>query len=400
MSTAYWIALAGLGLPFYSYVVYPVVLFLMAAVTQTARDALYVFSRRERRSRATLLPNVSVVISAYNEEKVIATTLRHCLDSNYPADKLEIIVGCDGCSDRTASVAREVGGERVRVFDFPERRGKISVLNDCVDKAMGEILLFTDANTRIEPEAVRHLVRHFKNPKVGAVCGELKLAKPEGGEADEGVYWRYELILKMLESRLRAVLGANGALYAVRRELFPKVKPNTITDDFVIPMKVRAQGRYVIYDPESIAREDAPANVADEFRRRLRIGAGNWQALGACASLLLPWKGFVSYAFWSHKVLRWFTPFLLAAGFAANIALLDKPLWQAVFAAQILFYGAALAGRALRRSGRSAGILNLPAYFAAINAALAVGLVRGAFGLQKPAWQTTSRASLQQSGKT
>lgn len=399
MAIAFWIAVISLGLPVYSYFGYPVLLFLAASAVQTAKDAAYVIRRRERRSRAASLPSVSIIIAAYNEEASISSTLKHCLASDYPETDLEILVGCDGCSDGTAHVARATGGPRVRVFDFPERRGKISVISDLAARAKGEILVFTDANTRIDPDAVRNLARHFSDPDIGAVCGELRLAKPQGGEADEGLYWRYELVLKMLESRLKAVLGANGALYALRSALFPKVPPDIITDDFVIPMKVRAAGRAVIYDPEAVAVEDAPADVSAEFRRRLRIGAGNWQALGVCASLLLPWKGFVALAFWSHKILRWFTPLLLLTGFAANLWLLDQTPWRVAFAGQVAFYCSAALGRALRRMGKPAGPFKLPAYFAAINVALLIGLIRGALGLQKPAWQTTPRSSLPQSSK-
>ncbi len=152
----------------------------------------------------------------------------------------------------------------------------------------------------------------------------------EGRPAEEGVYWRYEVTLKILENRLNAVLGANGAIYAVRRQLFPDLPRNLITDDFVIPMKVRAGGRRVVYDPEAVAMEEAPASMGSEFRRRVRIGAGNWQALGQCAPLLLPQKGFVAFSFWSHKVLRWATPFLLVAAFAANLTLqgrCGRPCW-------------------------------------------------------------------------
>ena len=272
----------------------------------------------------------------------------------------------------------------------------MSVISDCAAEATGDILVLIDANTQVQPGRRAQPGAPLRRPdQVGAVCGELRLTTAEGGPAEEGVYWRYEVTLKILENRLNAVLGANGAIYAVRRQLFPDLPRNLITDDFVIPMKVRAGGRRVVYDPEAVAMEEAPASLGSEFRRRVRIGAGNWQALGQCAPLLLPQKGFVAFSFWSHKVLRWATPFLLLAAFAASLTL-TGPLWRGVLGVQIAFYLTALLGYALPRLHLPAGPLRLPAYFVAINAALGAGLLRGLLGRQRAAWTRTSRQPLPQ----
>jgi len=394
MDVATWIAVLGLGLPLYAYAGYPLLLFVLASLTQTARDIYYLVSRRDRRTSARRPRSVSIIIAAYNEQDVIARTLEHCIAVDYPRDLVEILVGSDGSDDDTAGVVERYADRGVRLLDFEARRGKLAVMNDCVAAARGDILVFTDANTLLMPDSVAMLVRHFDDPNVGAVCGELRLVGPDGSPADEGIYWRYEVVLKTLESRLNAVLGANGALYALRRDLFPQGAENLITEDFVIPMKVRAQRYRVVYDPEAAAVEEADTSPADEYRRRVRIGAGNVQALRHCASLLLPWKGFVSVAFWSHKVLRWYTPFLLAAGFCANMLLLSRPFWQVAFVLQLVFYGAAALGYALPRLGRRAGPCRLPFYFVSVNVALGVGLVRGLFGVQKAAWQKTGRGGV------
>jgi len=386
-----WIAIVGLGLPLYSYVVYPLLLFVLASLVQSARDARYLLSRGERRTRSKRIPSVSIIIAAHNEETVIAETLRHCLALDYPRERTEILVGSDGSTDRTAQIARRHEGQGVRVLEFPQRRGKLSVISDCAAAARGEILVFTDANTLLSPQSVRSLVRHFDDPRIGGVCGELRVAPSQGGGGSEGVYWRYEVVLKTLESRLGAVLGANGAIYALRKDLFPSLDRQLITDDFVIAMKVRARGLRVVYDPEAVAVEEAPSSVSEEFRRRMRIGAGNWQALRQCAPLLLPWKGFVSLAFLSHKVLRWFTPFLLAAGFFANLLLISMPTWRVVLAVQAAFYGAAGLGYALHGLHLPAGPLRLASYFVSVNAALGIGLLRGLLGCGQAAWQVTAR---------
>jgi cellulose synthase/poly-beta-1,6-N-acetylglucosamine synthase-like glycosyltransferase len=399
MSASPWIVVLGLGLPLYAYVAYPVLLFMLAACVQAVRDLSYLVRRTDRRSRSVEWPSVSILIAAYNEEPVIGRTIRSTLAQDYPGDRLEVIIGSDASTDRTVAVAEEYSAQGVRVMAFPRRRGKMAVINDCAARALGDVLVFTDANTVLGPNSVRNLVRHFHDPRVGAVCGEVRLLTPAGSPAAEGAYWHYEVILKILESRLNAVLGANGPIYAVRRQIFPRLRDNLITDDFVIPMKIRARGFRVVYDPEAIAFEEAPSTMSDEFRRRVRIGAGNWQVLCECSSLLLPWKGFVSLAFWSHKVLRWLTPFLLTAAFGANLALLGQPFWAGVFAVQVAFYGSAALGYGLRRLRLPGGPLRLATYFAAINAALALGLLKGVLGMQRPAWQRTAREPLPTKGE-
>ncbi len=391
MKIAFWIAVAGLALPAYSYLVYPALLFILSAFVQVGRDLRYLVRRSDRRSVTPRLPTVSIVIAAYNEEEVIRRTLECCLGLDYPSDRLEIIVGSDGSTDRTAAIVSEYAERGVQLLDFPERRGKVSVISDCVKSAAGEVVVFTDANTVLQPDSVRKLVRHFHNPGVGAVCGELRLVSAGSGVSQEGLYWRYEVALKTLESRLGAVLGANGGIYALRRELYPRVESDLITEDFVIPMRVRASGARVVYDPEAVAVEEAPVSAAAEFRRRVRIGAGNWQALRRCAGLLLPWKGFVAFAFWSHKVARWLSPWALACALAGSVVLVSSPSGGVLLGGQGAFYGAAGLGWLLERLRLPVGPLRLPFYFVAINAALALGLLRGAFGAQEVTWERTQR---------
>jgi len=396
MKAAFWIAALGLAIPLYVYLAYPALLFIAGAVVQVGRDLRYLILKGDRRRRGGRLPSVSLIVAAHNEEAVIERTIRNLLSLDYPRDQLEILIGSDGSSDRTVALLRGFESDRLRVIEFAERRGKLAVITDCARSARGEVLVFSDANTLLRPDALRRLVRHFDSPRVGVVCGELRLRGPHGRSGDEGFYWRYEVTLKLLESRLDAMLGANGAIYAVRRELFPVLPAHLITDDFVIPMKIRGRGFSVVYDPEAVAVEETTDAVAGEFRRRVRIGAGNWQALWHCRELLLPWKGFVAVAFWSHKVLRWLTPFLLPPAFVASgFMTMRHPFWQAAFAAQICFYGGAAVGGLLSRGRRAPGPFRAAYYFLAINTALAIGMIRGMLGLQRPAWQRTVRGAAQ-----
>jgi cellulose synthase/poly-beta-1,6-N-acetylglucosamine synthase-like glycosyltransferase len=224
---------------------------------------------------------------------------------------------------------------------------------------------------------------------VGAVVGRLRLrTRDEGGE---GIYWAYETFLKYLEGKIGCVLGANGGIYAIRRILFPPLPPDTITDDFVIPLRIAVRGWKVPYEPTAVAHEDAPDDVHAEFARRARIGAGNWQALARLPDLLDPRAGFVSFAFVSHKLLRWATPFLLGFAFTASVLAAATPgAWgcRALLAVQLAFYTVAAAGE---RSGGAPG--RAARHFVAMNAALAVGLWRFLRGTQRAAWRRTARAA-------
>ena len=387
---AAWIVIiVGLGIPAYAYAGYPILLFLLASVVQVTRDVCYLLGRRERRTAWDELPSVTMIVAAYNEEDVIEAKVRNFLELEYPPDRFRLIVGSDGSKDRTLEIVAGFDDERVQLEAFGERRGKLAVLNDCVGRAECDILVFSDANTLLRPDALRKLVRHFRDPKIGAVCGELRL---EGG-GGETAYWRYEMVLKLLESKLDSTLGANGAIYAMRRSLYPFPPPWLITDDFVIPMTARAKGYTIRYDPEAVAREETAPSAGHEFRRRIRIGSGNFQALWFCRSLLLPWKGFVSFSFWSHKVARWFTPFLLAAALVANVLLVREPAGRVVFACQAAFYVMALLGWFLGRIGLRTRLFRIMWYFVLINAGLACGFFQWLLGRHKVTWRRTLRGA-------
>jgi cellulose synthase/poly-beta-1,6-N-acetylglucosamine synthase-like glycosyltransferase len=385
------IVLICLGLVAFSYAGYPLVLAAWGAL-HDLRGALRFFSGGpDRRERAGPVewPRVTIVLAAFDEESCIREKVENCLAVDYPADRLDVVVGCDGCTDRTAEIARLAGRGRVRVVELAPRQGKASVLARLVPSAPGDVVVLTDANTSFEPGAIRALARRFRDPSVGAVVGRLRLRTRDGG--GEGLYWAYETFLKYLEGKLGCVLGANGGLYAIRRILFPAIPADTITDDFVIPLRIAVRGWKVPYEPTAVAHEDAPDDPVAEFGRRARIGAGNWQALARLPDLLDPRSGFVAFAFVSHKLLRWAAPFLLALALLASFAGATTPgAWacRALLAAQVAFYTLAAAGeRGAGAPGRTAR------YFVTMNAALAVGWWRFARGTQRAAWRRTARAA-------
>lgn len=383
------ILLLALALVAFSYAGYPVVLAGWCAL-HDLRGALRFFSggpdRRER-SDPVEWPRVTIVLAAFDEEGCIREKVENCLALDYPRDRLDVVVGCDGCTDRTAAIAREAGRGRVRVVELSPRQGKASVLARLVPSAPGDVVVLTDANVRLHTGAIRALARRFRDPSVGAVVGRLRLRTRDG--AGEGAYWAYESFLKYLEGKLGCVLGANGGIYAIRRILFPPLPADTITDDFVVPLRIAVRGWKVPFEPTAVAWEDAPDDPRVEFGRRARIGAGNWQALSRLPDLLDPRAGFLAFAFVSHKLLRWLTPFLLAVSLAANGVAAVEPGawgWRALLLAQLAGYTLAAAGDGAGAPGRIAR------HFVAMNAALAVGFWRFLRGTQRAAWRRTARA--------
>jgi cellulose synthase/poly-beta-1,6-N-acetylglucosamine synthase-like glycosyltransferase len=394
MTRAEWTLFAVHGLIAYAWILFPLLLLLMgrrrapvlAAVTATGPT-----------------PQVVVILSAYNEEAHIGGQIRYLLELDYPPTRWNAYVGVDGSSDCTGSEAQAAaaGHWNVTVFQFPENRGKVAVLKDLVAQAHAatpppEILVFTDANTAFSPDALRRLCAPFSDPSVGGVCGRLSFVTKKGSETEENVYWRLENWLKARESAIDSCLGANGAIYAIRSGLFWKPIPsNTIIDDFVVGMKIREQGYRFVYEPSAVAIEHLPPQIKDEWKRRVRIGAGDFQALRLCAACLKPSFGAFAWLFWSHKVLRWFTPHLMLAGvFLAAIASVPLRRWPGpVFLGLYAAFGmSALLGRLWStRRGRLAQILRGVRYLLAMQAAIFVGFIRFCRGNLEGRWQRTTR---------
>lgn len=331
-------------------------------------------------------PSVEVLVCAADEEDVIAARVRDLLTQN-AGDSYRVTIGCDGCADATAERAREAGDSRVRVLEFRTRRGKAAVLNDLIAQTRAEVLVFTDANTRFEPGAVRELVASLADTSVGAACGRLVL---ETGHTatPEAVFWDRETALKEAEGRLGVCLGANGAIYAARREaVLPLPEDTTSMDDFLIPVRIARQGRRVVFAARAVAREDAGRDVAAELARRFRIGVGAGQVLRRERWLFdFRRHGLLSLAFVSRKVARWLAPVFALA--AAGAALFDASLRP--FAAAAL--GALLLALLLARGRpRLRGLAARLYYFSVINLALAAGVLAGLAGYSRPAWRRTAR---------
>lgn len=330
MALVFWVSV---GLLLHAFFLYPLTLFLWDGALQVRGAWRFLAGRGDRRLRPNeaFHPTVTLVVPAHDEERCIQAKLENSLSLDYPEGKLEIVVGSDGSTDRTDELVAACPDPRVSLSPAP-RGGKVAVLNRCVPAARGQVVVLTDANTLIDRGALLRLARHFEDPEVGAVCGRLSLFNPTRPEFEESLYWTYETLLKLYEGKHGAVLGANGGLYAIRRELFERLPPDTIVDDFVIPVRILARGYRVLFDPDAGAREETTEDYRLEFARRARIAAGGFQSLGLVPQMLSPRRGFPAYAFWSHKVLRWTAPLLMVLALLSNAALLGSPFYRVTFA--------------------------------------------------------------------
>lgn len=374
--------LAGLslGLLAWSYLVYPPLIAWMAARRPAAPEA-----------GAPLPESAEVLVSAADEEEVIGRRVRDLLAQD-GVPGYRITIGCDGCRDATAARAREAaaGAGNVRIVEFPERRGKAAVLNDLVQASTAEVLVFTDANTRFEPGAVRTLLESVAAPGVGAACGRLVFETPSGGRpTPESAYWDRETRLKESEGALGACLGANGGIYAARRAFVRPLPPDTTSmDDFLIPVRAARGGARVVFAGRAVAREDAARDAAAEVSRRLRIGIGAGQVL---RRELWLWNAAahpaLTLAYFSRKAARWLAPL---AALAAAVAALFVPGGRTAGACAL--GAAALLILSARLRPALSGPLGRLYYFAVLNVALALGVAAGLLGHSRPFWARTARS--------
>ena len=378
MAVLTWSALALLV---YTYVGYPIVLWLAAKLRAPLKTSAALPSR---------WPTVSVVISAYNEEAVIARRIQNLLDQDFPQKQVEILIGSDGSTDATCEIVAGYRFAGVTLAAFQARRGKANVLNDLVARAKGEFVVFTDAATVFHPNALKELIRGFwRYPSASVIAGRLEL---QSSNKSEALYWRYELFLREHESMIGAGLGASGTIYAIRRRDYCPLPPNTIADDLLEPLliRLRTQGHVVLH---SAARSSqlTPPRVGDEFRRRVRCGSGMAHALREAYRLLLPQSGVVALALWSHKVLRLFGAWMLVAAMTGNIWLLQYPVYRWLFAMQALVYGTALCAGQLRTVPLVGKWVVAVRYFVVLNSALAMGALKALLGMTQPMWAPTER---------
>ena len=377
----------------YSYAGYPLLLWFL--------------SKGKRKNRAEPLapvldpggsyPLMSLVVSAYNEEKIIEEKIQNCLRLKYPKDRLEILVATDGCTDQTQTIVKRYKDRGVILFESPARRGKPAVLNEAVPRTRGEVVFFSDANTFLKEDVLLRTAKHFQDPAVGVVAGFLEFVDPNDRQLEKR-YFDYDKFQKTLENHWGVLVGAHGGCYAIRKKAWREVPENTLIDDFVVAIQIQARGFKAVYDRDIVAVEEAPMGFWSEYGRRVRIGAGGYQSLAFLKDVIFPrqrelWK--LSFAFWSHKALRWLGPFLLLILWGGSVTLLGHPFFAIFWALQTLFYALAALGLTHHlwhpRGGKTPLFLEVPFYFVTINAALFHGFWRYLFGKQKVTWTRTER---------
>lgn len=327
--------------------------------------------------QAPLEPTVTFIIPALNEEAVITAKLENLLSLDYPPALREIIVIADGSTDRTVELVQTYAGRGIQLLFQPERRGKIAAMNRAVPAAQGEILIFSDANTFMEPGSVRALVRNFADPQVACVSGEKRIRPAAQLQAEgESAYWRYESTLKRADSQVSTAIGALGEFFAIRRTLYRPLAEDSIIEDFVLSMQLVMEGWRVVYEPAAITWETASPTLRGEWRRRTRMAAGGFQALGRLRGLLSPRYGLVGFQYFSHKVLRWLAPLFMLLALGIAVALTRWPFYRLCWWGQVGFYALAGLGGLLEILGVRSKWLRIPFYFCFTNATALAGLIR------------------------
>jgi cellulose synthase/poly-beta-1,6-N-acetylglucosamine synthase-like glycosyltransferase len=370
----------------HTYMIYPVILSLLSGRGKKDRITY---------SREDDLPVVSVIISAFNEEEVIAEKIVSIYNTIYPTGKLEVLAGSDASDDRTAEILNDLAKSHpsLKVFDFKERRGKGNVVNDLVEKATGSILVLTDANVMFDRDTLFQTVKHFKDERIGLVDTNMvnRGMTDEGISYQEKAYISREVKIKNNEGRLwGAMMGPFGGCYAIRKEDYPGVPPNFLVDDFYINMKIFEKGKLAVNEINARVYEDLPDKLSVEFRRKVRIGTGNWQNLRTFRKLLFSSR--YGFAFWSHKVIRWIGPFLMIIALVTNLFLVFRnDLYFIPLAFQVLLMLIPFLDAILKRIRIHVRPFRLVTHFYFMNIALLVGCFRSMGTVSSGVWERTSR---------
>ncbi len=371
------IGIVGLSalLLFWTYVGYPLFIAWLAR-----------HRPRPHRREPTAL-SVTFIIPAYNEEAVIAEKIENVLSLKHGTEPYEVIVIADGSTDRTVDIVAGYAERGVRLLYQPERQGKIAAMNRAAPYARGDILVFSDANALMEPDSVENLLPNFADPQVACVSGEKRIRPAAGVQAEgESAYWRYEAFMKRADSLVTTAIGAVGEFFAIRRELYRSLETDNLIEDFVLAMRLVMEGWRVVYEPGAVTWEEASPSLRGEWRRRARMAAGGFQAIGRLRGLLSPRYGLVSFQYVSHKVLRWLSPFFMLAAFVASAALLARPPFRVLFWGQVLFYLTAALGWAFEVLGWKFKPLRMVFYFCFANATMLGGFVRYLTKSQSVLW--------------
>ncbi|MEM9831716.1 MAG: glycosyltransferase family 2 protein [Bacteroidota bacterium] len=388
MEILYLVLLGTFLLLFYSYIGYGLSLYSLVVVKRVFRKTVT--------TSVQDWPEATLVVAAYNEETYVEDKILNSLQLDYPDEKLKLLFVTDGSDDRTVNIIRQY--PQIQLEHQPQRQGKIAAVERIMPLVKSPITVYTDANTYLNPEAIKNMVRHFADPQVGGVAGEKRIRqsdKDDASAAGESIYWKYESTLKQWDYELHSVVGAAGELFAIRTELYEPVQKDTLIEDFYMTLRIAQRGYRVAYEKEAYATEDSSASIQEEMKRKVRIAAGGIQAIIRLARLLIPYPNPVlTFQYVSHRVLRWtLAPlalliFLIVSGI---LAVQNDPVGQVLLGAQLLFYGLAYVGYRFEKKEVSVKALYIPLYFSMMNLAVYRGAWRLWKGQQSVVWDKAQR---------
>lgn len=385
----FWISL---GVLVYCYLGYGLLLLLV--------NNIRVLFRRERHYIVHELPPVTLVITVYNEEAILKQKITNSLAIDYPKDKLQIIFVTDGSNDHSVELIKEYPAFQLLHQD--NRCGKYAAIKRAMRHITTPIVVFSDANSMLNPECLKKIITHYESPRVGGVAGEKKIFRNNYesvvGEA-EGIYWQYESFMKKMDAEFYTVAGAAGELFSIRTDLFRELNDEIILDDFVISMQVCLQGYKMEYEPDAFATESPSASLSEEEKRKTRISAGAYQSIGYLTECLNIFKyPKLSFQYISRRLLRWiFCPAALVYLLISNIIIvsnLGNDFYKSFLLIQTLFYGFAFFGWLFVRAGKRAGLFTIPFYFVFMNYCLVKGFIKFARGKQSVLWEKSLRQAM------
>ncbi|MFI5221402.1 MAG: glycosyltransferase family 2 protein [Bacteroidia bacterium] len=391
MLAAFYIFWIGTGIIVYTYIGYAMLMFFLVMLKR-------IFSERVKPVAGIFEPDVSLVIPCYNERAVLERKVENCFSLDYPKNKLQIIFITDGSTDGSPDFLKRYN--ELIVLHEDKRAGKSTAENRAMQFVKTPFVIFCDANTDLNSNAIREMIKHYQDEKVGAVAGEKRVkvsSRDAASAAGEGIYWQYESLLKKLDSELYSTVGGAGELISFRCSLYSALEEDTILDDFIQSMRIALMGYKVIYEPNAYAEEYASASVNEELKRKIRISAGAWQSMGRLVKAFNPFRNFfLAFNFISHKVLRWtLAPLSLFLILPANYFLLVRVggIYSYLFYGQLIFYVLAMLGWILENNHLRVKILFIPYYFFVTNWCMYLGFFRFISGKQSVKWEPTRRAS-------
>jgi biofilm PGA synthesis N-glycosyltransferase PgaC len=381
-------------LVFYSYFGYALLVWILINVRKKLQHRIVDHN-------SSFEPPVSLVVAVYNEEDVIKKKIENCLEIDYPKNKLKLIFVADGSTDNSAAIIKQY--PQIELLHKPERQGKVAAINRTMTIVTTDYVIFCDANTFLNKDCIKEIIKHYSDEKIGAVAGEKKVVVPatlnKPVKDGEGLYWKYESKLKKIDSDFYSVVGAAGELFSIRTKLFEPVPSEVLLDDFIISMNICKKGYRVIYEPKAYAMEAPSLTMKDEQKRKIRISAGGFQSVIMLKDLLNIFKyGKLSFLYISHRVSRWvLCPVLLPIIFVCNFIIVlfsggyTFTIYTALLIAQIAFYSMAALGWLYSLNNKKSNIFYVPFYFVFINVALYIGFVRFLNNKQTVLWDKAKR---------